>query len=145
MQKTFIVSFILIVLYAGCRREILNYKNSPEGMSLTGSYSLVENYEIIEGPNTGYRSTSNYTVKIYPDSTHSRIIIDNLFRAYKASGIISGDSLYLSSQKFPYYNDSISLSGHGRIVGDSLTLEVISGGPVGQIKSNCRAKRISTK
>lgn len=128
----------------GCRKEIQKLYDKSKEKIITGSYSLIEHYEVAEGPQAGAQGSSEYTIQVRADSVHQYILFENIAQAYTLSGTRSGDSVFLVTTKFPYHTGSVTISGYGKFNGDSIFLELSSGGPAGQIKSICRGiKRYS--
>ena len=140
MLKKIACLLILFLLVMGCRREV---QKTVPGSSFTGSYSLIEDYQVAEGPHAGFKGSSSYTIQVRDiNSDRCIYLFENIANAYNITGILNGDSIILNTQKFPFHNDSVSISGMGKLSGDSLVFELYSGGPAGQIRSICRAKKL---
>jgi hypothetical protein len=146
MQRIIAYLFILILLVIGCRKEIQKTQSGSIEKIFTGSYSLIENYEVTEGPHAGFKGKSTYTIKMLVGNSESHIyLFENIANAYNVNGILKGDSIIFNTQKFLYHNDSVTISGKGTLIGDSLFLDLYSGGPAGQIRSVCKAKKMYLK
>jgi hypothetical protein len=122
---------VVFLLVTGCRREVQKTLPGSGKKIFTGSYSAIENFEVVEGPHMGFKGSSSYTIQVRDDSRRYIILFENIANAYNVTGIWSEDSIFLDTQKFPYYNDSVTISGQGKFSGDSLFLELYSGGPAG--------------
>jgi hypothetical protein len=142
MLKRFASAAVIIFIVTGCRREFQKTISGSGEKTITGGYSVIENYEVFEGPHTGIKGSSSYPIRVLDDNRRRILLFENVARVYTLAGIRSGDSIHFELQKFPYYPDSVTISGNGRFSGDSLFLELISGGPAGLVKSECRAKKM---
>ncbi len=99
-----------------------------------------------EGPHADFKGRNSYTMQVRDSSSERQIyLFENIANAYNIAGRLRGDSIFLNAQKFPYHNDKVMISGKGKVSGDSLVLDIYSGGPAGQIKSVCRAKKLYLK
>jgi hypothetical protein len=136
---------VLFLLVMGCRREGQKTLPGSAEKILIGIYSVIENYEVAEGPHAGFKGSISYTIQVRDDSRRHILLFENMANTYTIAGSQKGDSIFLDTQKFPYHNDNVSISGYGKFSGDSLFIELFSGGPAGQIKSICRAKKLYLK
>jgi len=146
MLKKVVFMFVIFLLIMGCRREVQKTPSESAENKITGSYSMIENYEVAAGPLADFKGRSSYTIQVRDSSRERHIyLFENIANAYNIAGILSGDSIFLITQKFPYHNEKVMISGKGKLRGDSLFLDIFSGGPAGQIKSVCRAKKMYLK
>lgn len=118
-------------------------KKSKLGME----YRITENYEVIAGEYTGMKGESEYNIKIIEfDEELKKFSIENFAKAYNVNSFLRGDSIFIPSQKFPYYDSHVTIEGKGKIFKDSLQINYFSGGPQGQIDAKCVGRIIhSTK
>jgi len=142
MPGTAAVWIIVLLFLTGCRSEILKLKPAAGEEDYTGGYVLVERFEISEGPYQGVRGSNSYTIHVRNAKEPHQIQFENYAQAYTLTGERRGDSVMLGIQRFPFHNDSVSIFGNGKFSSDSLYLDLYSGGPAGQIKSVCTAKRL---
>ena len=145
MLKRIEYLLVVVLLAPGCRKEVQKPLDESKEKEITGSYSLIEHYEAAEGPQAGAQGSSEYSLQVRADSVHQFILFENIAQAYTIRGTRSGDSVFLVTTKFPYHAGSVTISGHGKFNGDSLFLELSSGGPAGQIKSICRGMKRYSK
>jgi len=138
----FVSAAFIIFMMTGCRREIQKMISRPGEKTIKGGYSVIENYEVLEGPHAGFKGSNSYSIRVLDDHRRRILLFENVARAYTLVGILSEDSIHFEMQKFPSHTDSVTISGKGRFSGDSLFLEITSGGLAGLIKSECRAKKM---
>jgi hypothetical protein len=136
---------VIVLLVMSCRKEVQKISFESGERIFAGSYSVIENYEVAEGPHAGFKGSISYTIQVQDDSRRHILLFENIVNTYTIAGSQKGDSIFIDTQKFPYHNDNVSISGYGKFSGDSLFLELFSGGPAGQIKSICRAKKLYLK
>ncbi|MCX6122005.1 MAG: hypothetical protein NTX44_10365 [Ignavibacteriales bacterium] len=141
------VAYIVVIflLVMGCRKEVQKISSESVERIFTGSYSVIEYYEVADGPHAGFKGSSSYTIQVQGDSRRHILLFENIAHTYTIVGSQKGDSIFLDTQKFPYHNEYVSISGYGKYSGDSLFLELFSGGPAGQINYHCRAKKLYLK
>lgn len=135
MNRLFYIFFALFIFSCSSKETLLDKK------SFYGKYSVKEFYEIKAGTATGTKDTTNYSVIIKADNNNK--VIENFANAYSVLIDINADSLFIASQKFPYQNREVNISGKGFFKGDSLFMDYFSGGPAGQIF--CKWKAIKSK
>ena len=142
MLNRFVSAAFIIFMMTGCRREIQKMISRPGEKTIKGGYSVIENYEVLEGPHAGIQGSSSYSIQVLDDNRRHILLFENVARVYTLTGTRSEDIINFEMQKFPYYSDSVTISGKGRFSGDSLFLELTSGGPAGLIKSEYRGKKM---
>lgn len=134
IQSTLIYCLTAIFFYA-CVSSGLSVSVLKTG---TYNYAVKESYKVVAGELTGNNGFYDYnmTVGIKTDS----LVFDNFARSYKLSATLKDDSIFIAPQSFPYNNSRVTISGKGIIKKDSLFVEYISGGPMGQME--CRIKAV---
>lgn len=130
MKKYLIIIAILSLI--ACTAKIIK----DDMTSILGSYSIVENYEVIAGGSTGLKGVSFYTIDIVEEG--NKIYIDNFANKYKIYINKNKNGDYdIPLQKFEYYSDSLGISGILKLENEILVLEYFAGGPMGQIENKC--------
>ena len=125
--RTFISLPLLLFLFTSCKETKLKHE-----------YRVKESVEIIAGEYTGTKGETEYTIKIKDiDVVANSFTIENFAKEYKVKSTIEGDSIFIPSQRFSYYESHVTIFGKGKVAGDSLYLEYFSGGPQGQIEAKC--------
>ena len=123
--------FIILPLF-------LSFFVSCREITLKREYRIHDSFEIIAGEYSGTKGKTEYTITISDiDAEAHSFAIENFAKEYKVKSTIHGDSIFIPSQKFPYYESHVTIFGKGKVAGDSLYLEYFSGGPQGQIEGRC--------
>jgi hypothetical protein len=55
---------------------------------------------VVEGPHTGFKGSSSYTIQVRDDSRRHIILFENIANAYKVAGILSEDNIFFAAQRF---------------------------------------------
>lgn len=133
----------LVLLQYGCGGDVRKAQARPFEAPHGEAYKLTERYEIVGGPSEGMTGESVYTVRVTLADGDGQCVIDNFANAYTVRAVVKDDSLFIPIQKFAYYDDSVSISGVGRLRSDTLSLDYMSGGPAGQIKCHSKGTTVA--
>ncbi len=134
----------MLMLFAGCMKNLQKDVIGGSVESRFGTYAVTERYEVTGGPREGMTGESAYAVTLRAMPGDSLVTIENLANSYTVQARWKGDSLYIDSRQFPYYDSFVSISGAGRVSRGGVSFVYFSGGPAGQITSVCSGVKIGT-
>lgn len=122
-----ILFVLLLFLFTSCKESKLKQE-----------YRVKDNFEIIAGEYTGTTGETEYTIKIIDfNQENNSFTIENFAKEYQVKSSIKGDSIFIPSNKYAYYQSHVTIYGNGKVAGDSIYIEYFSAGPQGQIEGKC--------